>query len=713
MRNRGWILGLLVALAALATAGERIERFLPQGTFLYGGVEKLEAGYEKVMGELRRTLPDVAELQEDRFLRKLARELRLADVETREQFIAEAGLDPNGPAGIAWVMTDPTDEPGDALNENVLLILPVRDAAVAERLLPERILPELVRHADRQCEAARRRIVQLMQSWRRANPEAGDADITWQHLEQIAPGLKPFRCPCGGDYAFGAQGQEPICSVHGREHRAFEGPFTREGLGVRTVGGATLVGGRTKGIGYALTPTHLIVSNNMNVLEDALNAAAGDPPGAAMVPLAAGLANADGRAYVGLDYLFGLLRYEMNRSILRRGASPGSARFLELLASAGGLTGDLRIDGGVTGKLTWQIKRNPQSARALDKKPSKLEAFALVPDTALGAWGTNLTREAFSVIGDIALIEEPQLAGACKLVMAAADGDGAFALTQGTLGDEIPNLLFILRVRDREVAEAAAESWFGVFGRAFRPREREGGRPAVRRHQLGGVDVLSLEDLRRGAAFHYAFVGPWAVFGSNLDDLRTVIALHGGNGEKALAGSERYRKLGLPDGPANVISFLDMPALIKQMTAGHDERQQHWQNEACRRNMQQIERLIQQFRQQQGRLPATFAEFRQRGNLRDWCMMFGEQTKLLLDPATGKISCPAHGTVDAFKAVARRGPDREPREEEVILSAFGVWGLHIRTDGQRLVADGRLIPAPQRMKRRRPGPPPPPGPAEF
>jgi len=32
MRKRLWTLGLSIALAALAAAGERIERFLPQGT---------------------------------------------------------------------------------------------------------------------------------------------------------------------------------------------------------------------------------------------------------------------------------------------------------------------------------------------------------------------------------------------------------------------------------------------------------------------------------------------------------------------------------------------------------------------------------------------------------------------------------------------------------------------------------------------------------
>ena len=182
--------------------------------------------------------------------------------------------------------------------------------------------------------------------------------------------------------------------------------------------------------------------------------------------------------------------------------------------------------------------------------------------------------------------------------------------------------------------------------------------------------------------------------------------------------SARYRKLELPDGPANVISFVDMPALIGQVVAGEQQRRQRGQNEACRNNMRQIEKLIEKLRRDAGRLPATFGELRRQPEGRerqvnDWCMMFGEQTKLLLDPKTGKVSCPAHGTVEKFR-IAVRGEPRAPREHELIFSAFGVWALHIRVAGERVVADGRLVPAPQRRQRPRPEPGPRrEGPAEF
>ena len=225
------------------------------------------------------------------------------------------------------------------------------------------------------------------------------------------------------------------------------------------------------------------------------------------------------------------------------------------------------------------------------------------------------------------------------------------------------------------------------------------------------MDVWSFEGLRRGMALHYAYVGPHLVCGSSLEDITAVIALHAGQGNKRMVASERYRKLELPEKPANLIAFVDMPALIRQIAAGEHERRQQWRNERCRNNMQSAERRAQQFRQRNNRHPANFAELR---GVQDWCQTLGQETKLLLAPNTGKISCPVHGTAANFKVVALPAERRRVGEEEVILSAFGVWALRIYVDGDRIKADGRLIPAPQRgPKPRRPAQVRPDGPAEF
>jgi len=719
--------GLRVVVAALLAAagiggrpglaGERIERFLPPPTFVYGGVERLEEGFDKIMAGLHRALPDVEALDQERFLRELTRELRLGDGGTREEFLAATGLDPARSAGIAWVLCDPSSGPGRSVNENVLLILPVRDVGAAERVLSERILPEFAEHSERRCRALVRRVQELKQRWRRLHQDVGARDVTWEDLAEVAPGLRPLDCPCGGRYVLGKPDDPPVCTVHtehgGRER--FEGPFTRAGLGTRAVGDVTLVGGRRVGTGYAVAGGHLVLSNSMNVLEASVAAAAGKGPRAEMAPPGPQAAKADGRAYIQWRLLLDVLRHELERAVRRRGPSPAAERLFTLFAGGGATTADVRLGEDVSARLSWAIRRNPQTARVLDKRPAALEALALVPDTALAAWGANLARESFSVIGDIALLEEPQLAGAAKLVMAAADGDGAFAFTPGAFEGEVPNMLFVLRVRDREVMDAAVESWLGIFTRGHRGDDARG----LQRQQVGGVEVRSLAG-RRGQSFHYAYVGPFVVFGTDLAAVRGVIAVHGGRREASLVASERYRRLGLPGGAANAVSFVDMPAFVRQIWGGGHERRLHWRNQACLRNMQQIERLADRFRRDAGRAPANFEELgqprgdrRRRERIRPWCMMFGEEVRLTIDRETGRVACPRHGTVEQFRPI---GPDepREVREEERVLSAFGTWGLRLHVEGDRILAEGRLIPAPQRRPKPRPRPQPRPvGPAEF
>jgi len=699
------VAAMALGLAAGAEAGGRIERFLPPNTFIYGGVERLQPGFSKLMDRMRETLPGVRELEQERIVRELARGLRLEDVATVDQFIAQTGLDPNGPAGIAWVLDDPSLPFFRTRIPSILIIFPVRDRARTEALALQRILPEFFLGVDDICRAHVRRLNEAKRAWREANPDAQKPTLTWDDLATIAPGLKPLRCPGGGTYKLGAPDAPVTCSVHNPnvQRQPLEPPLTRQRIGARTIGDVTLVGGRTATIGYALTPTHIILSNNMNVLEDAVHAATGKGPRATLPP-ALLLGDADGRFHLHVAHLLNPLNYELTRMGQRR-PSRAVGRLTTLFRGTGFLTADLRIDRAVDLAASWTPTRNAQTARVLDTPPAKLAAFALVPDTALAAWGTNLGRQTFSVLGDIALLEEPRIAGAVKLVMAATNGDGAFAFMPGAFEGEVPNMLFVLRARDREVAEAAAESWMGMFSREIRAR-----RKPVERSEIEGVEVWSLRG-ERGQSIHYALAGPFVVFGTDLPSVHAAIRIHAGKARNALVASERFLKLGLPAGPTHLVSFMDTPALIRQIAVGEWERRNLRRNRRCLENMRRIEQVVDRFRREAHRLPANFdelmgfAEQHRRGRIRDWCMVAGENTRLTLDPRTGKVTCPRHGTVENFRAI----PPDEPRrvhDEERVFSAFGLWGLDLRVDGGKIKGRGRLFPAPQPLPQPRPAPRP-------
>jgi hypothetical protein len=66
---------------------------------------------------------------------------------------------------------------------------------------------------------------------------------------------------------------------------------------------------------------------------------------------------------------------------------------------------------------------------------------------------------------------------------------------------------------------------------------------------------------------------------------------------------------------------------------------------------------------------------------------------LAIDPQTGKASCPQHGTLEDFRPVVPEA--REPRDEEMVLSAFGVWALRLHVEQGRILGRGRLIPSRQ------------------
>ncbi len=717
VRSCGVALATL-ALTSAAFAGglQDVERFLPANTFLYGGVEKLGPGFKRIVKLIETNVgfPRQRSITE-MILGEMAEELGLGEgAATADQFAAATGLDPDGAAGIAWVLADPSYRLGRMPNENVLVILPVKNRARVEALLAEHILPaflgqtqRICRYTARRLRYAKRRLAAL-----RKEGKLPDGPVTWETLAAANPGLPRLRCPGGGEYTFGGPEGQPACSLHGREAPPRRGgPITRDMLGAKAVGNVTLVGGRRKGTGYAVTDSHLVISNNMNVLEDAVAAAAaaGAAPSVLLAPPGAGPAAGEARGFLNTAIIFRMLKTELRRELdPRRGSPQAGRRLTALLDAPGGLTLDARIlqleppaAQRIAVAATWDIQENAATKSWLATPPAALSAWRLVPKSALFAVGTNLVRPTFAVLTDAAMIEEPALAAAVRLAMAGAADDGAFALTRGVFANEMPNMVLILRVKDRAMMDGAIETWTAMLLKELRAEK------GVERTTLGGtnIEVRSLVG-RRGAAFHFAYVGPFAVAGTSLEDVKAIAAIQQGGGEGALVGSAKYRRLEVAAAPANAVMFLDLPGLMGQFaTAGH-QRRVRWCNENCKRNLERIAKMAAEFEAKEGRAPADFKELMgatkgvRRRYVPTTCYLSGDRpAKYVYDANTGKVTCPRHGTLEGFRPVSAAAARRR-RIDELILSAFGVSGLHLRLEGGQLKGIGTLIPIPQRAPAR-------------
>jgi len=685
--------GVLLCIAlgtGTAAADEAVERFLPEETLLYGGVDNLGQAFD-----LATEIVDRMGVLRDRkaagmMVWEVSRELHIGQHLSRDQFIEATGLDPNGSAGLAWVLADPSYLPDRYPNENYLAIFPIRDRTRAQQVLMGVFVPEARRMTPMICNGTLQRIQRAKNRWKDMNRGAQPAQLTWEDLAAANPGLKPLRCPGGGDYIIGGRADQPRCTIHGTG-RGGAGP-TGE-LARRRMGDVTLVGGREAGTGYAYTQTHVVFSNNVNVLEAAVEAATGTHPRARLETMPGTGAGVRVRAYFQSAHLMLVARQEIEREIRRR-KNPAVLKKVEaLLRAPGPVTAELWMTDSATLSLSARIERNAGTERLLAIQPKALGALAIVPKDALLAVGTNFGRVAFSVIGDFALLfGEPEAAALFKLPVAATDGDGVFAMTRGSFEGEVPNMLFILRVADREAMEDVAAVWMGFMGHEMRAEH-------ARTTRVGDTTIFSAVRGRRGQSFHYAFVGPFIAAGTKLDDVKAVILAHQEGQDAGLRGADRFRRLELPQGPANVIAFVDMPGLVKQVFEGEHERRTYWQSRRCVDNMRRIEAVIQKYKKEVGRLPATFEELTQFPNdpkrrrpVRAWCMTHGKEMKLRLDPATGEVSCRIHGTV---KNPRKQTPaPRKPREEEKIFSAFGTAAVRLWLEDDGLLRGVlRLVPA--------------------
>ena len=701
MRNAGMALAAVAALAATAAGGatDEAERFLPATTFMYGGVAKLGPGFGRITKLLQGHIPLFGVQPLDRFvLSMLARELELEGADDPDGFAAQTGLDPDGSAGIAWVLTDPSSDPGRSLNENALLILPIRDAARAEALLARKVLAETFRESRRQSRRVLSRIRDAKRKLAQTLKDKPEGPITWEMLAQATPGLKELRCPLGGEIAIGGWDQEPTSSALANGEP--EGPqaYTRDALGVRQVGDVALVGGRAKGTGYALTRSHIVFSNNVLVLEDAVAAAAADR--ARLAPPSTPPPAWEGRGYIDTAYLFQMLKQEFRLAPGGRGfrrSPPAAKRLAALFDAPRGLTLDVALatEGGRTTipvAVTWAIADGDVTRPWLAQPPAPLAVLKLLPARTVLAFATNLGRPLLALLADLAATEEPALAGAIRLAAAGSTGDGAFAFTRGVFADEMPNMIFALHVGDRAMMDGALETWLAMMAKETRAER------GVEQSEVDGVTVRSVRG-KRGMAFHFATIGPFVVACSDLADIKAMVAAD--KGGPSLATSPRYRALALPDGPANAAFFLDMPALMADMGQAQHQRQVRYFNEGVPRELKQLEDAIAKFKQQKDRIPQDLDELRR--ETKGWVprgrYFRGKYIQYQLDPNTGHVSLPGYGTRQDFRPADPAVP-RHKDEEELVFSAFGVSGLTLRVEGGAFKARGVLCPAPQRRAER-------------
>ncbi len=711
------LLAAAVSLCGATRGAGEVERFLPTHTFLYGGVEKLRPGFEHIVALAEANLPFFNQGQLTAMgLGAMALEMELGpQATTPEAFARATGLDGEAPAGIAWVLTDPSYHFDRAPNENVLLILPVQDAARIEALLAEHVLPETFRETAQLCRGTVRR---LEYACRRAarRQDGGPQQMSWDALMAAIPGLPKLRCPGGGAYQFGPDGKV-TCSLHNGPEAPGrpEGPLTRAALGTKTIGKITVVGGRTQGVGYAITDTHIVFSNNMNVLEDAVAAATAEQnpfavprPRAQLASPSIGPAAGQMRGYMDTAVLFDIAERELRQELDRgRGSPDALRRLMALLDAPRGLTAEARIlqlqpadAQRIALAATWNMQASDDATTGwLETPPSDLAAWKLLPKSSLLAFGANLARPVFSVLADVAMTEEPALGAAVRLVMAGAEGDGAFAFTRGVFADEMPNMVLILRVKDQAVMDAATDTWTAMLAKEMRAEQ------GVQQRTVGGVSVRSVVG-REGASLHFARAGDFAVATTSAEDMQAVLSIQQGAADEALVSRPAYRKLELAGGPANGLVFADIPGLVGQFAEADHQRRVVWCNRNCRRNMERIGKMADAFQEKEGRFPANLKELTgEEGGVRrryvpTTCHLSGTGTvRYVYDPDTGRVRCPRHGTLDAFEPVSadtprRRGP------EEIVISAFGVGALRLRFEDGQLKAAGALSPKPQRVAER-------------
>ena len=200
--------------------------------------------------------------------------------------------------------------------------------------------------------------------------------------------------------------------------------FDRATLGIRQIGDITIIGGREHGTGFAMTPGHIILCANMNVLEDAVRTAASGKR--RFSPSAM-----DGAIHVGFQPLLCEL-YEEVRRERRTQRSPAGERLIQLLQGFVSISADVKLEEGISGQIDFAMARNDMTQMLLDAPADENKALGFIPDNALLAVGGGIAPTVFRTIADITVFEEEDLTAPVRLMQLASAGDGAFALMPGS-----------------------------------------------------------------------------------------------------------------------------------------------------------------------------------------------------------------------------------------------------------------------------------------
>ena len=667
--------------AAVRTAGGgpplgAVEQMLPKETFFYAGVSDMDAAFarvEKFMAQAG------MKFNAGKMYEELAEPFGARRVRTRNQFFAETGLKPHGSAAVVFVAPACLDL--DLLEYNWALIAEVDRLHVVKAGI-ERGLDRLQRTSRRICSRQCRAVDRLIQDFAKAHP--GQAP-TWAALRRANRGLGVVQCPGGGQYALG---KSMACSVHGSGRTPKTPAATDRSDAWRRMGDVMLFGGRSLGTGFAHTQSHIILANNMNVLEKVTEAAAGKRPRATLKQPKAG-AGLVARCLFDPELLKAAFGHEFDRERNRRRAPFAVKRILRLFRSLGPVSAEVQIADYAVLSLDAKIAPNPDTKRLLATPPSQLGALRLLPPDSILAVGANLGKDILRITGDFAMLDERGLGAALKMMSMATNGDAAFAFTTGATTEGIPNMVMVLRVSDPQAMQDAEEMFMGFLAEEANAKIQE---------EPEGTALK----LRDGQMFYLTRVDGYSVFATSGEAMRAVLQA-AGNPQAGLAKNPGYREAVQTAGQTNLLAVVHMPALADHFSAADHARRQRSRNGYCRNNLTQLKGMAAQMHKATGRYPGNrselYAHLKEKAGRRrhvwvpqDNCPMFGG-VKYTFNAATGAVTCPKHGTTASFRQM--EAPWKRGAEER-LLATFGLGALRLTVTGDGLSGDASIVPMPQK-----------------
>ena len=695
MRRESFAVGLMIAavlavFAGPAVAGERIEEFLPEETFLYAGMANVSVGADAIFARVERIAKASGEQKPlfEELMRNLAQGLPNLAAPLPQSFGEAAerlGLDARGSAGVAFLDSPQMLDDGPA----VLIIVPVRDRAAVEATILA-FAPMLQKQTNRLCSKQLRQIRRVKKRWAKAHADA-DAAPTLDELYAFDCSLPRLRCPGGGEYIIGVPGEKPRCTLHERGAVTYEGALDRDALAQQQFGAVTLIGGREVAFAYAYTAEHMILSNHPDAVERAARAFAGQHPRCRVAEKADAPWTADLTAFLAFDRLTPLLMHEFTREFGRREErrnSPAYRRWQGLIRAPGPVRLDIQLlEDGLRLRAAAGLRTSAAVAPILATGPASMNTMRLAPPSAYGILATNLIRHALYVGGDLALLKEPEVGLVFKIFGTILGQEGVFALTPGFAATDgpIPHMLLLVEVRDPEAFPELENALVALLQKEMRSG-------VYSEIEIAGAPVRVFQNRptgtreKDGPPFYWTLLGRHAVLATDRAALEKVIAAAQRPGGGAPVRGQN----------ANLAVMVDFPALFRTIAAGEHEKRKRWHLRSCLRNMRRLEKQARQFQDANGRPANDVAEIRQFAQQRKknkWtptrCPSRGAYQ---FSPATGKATCPNHGTVAAPQEF-----DPPVRKDEKIAAAIGrelgATALRLWFEGDQLLIEAQLMRA--------------------